>query len=101
MIRTEAQRLGFGFVGFARAEYLDEEAHRLENWLRQGAHGRMSYMENYFDLRVDPSKLVPGAKTVICLTFNYFNPEKQRDPEAPKISRYAYGEDYHSVLTDL
>lgn len=100
MIRAEAGRLGFEFVGFARAERLDEAARRLEAWLHQGAHGKMAYMENHFDMRVDPTLLVPGAKTVICLTFNYFNPEKQRDAEAPKISSYAYGEDYHFVVKD-
>ena len=100
LIRTEARRLGFEFVGFARAERLDEEARRLEAWLRQGAHGRMAYMENHFDLRVDPTRLVPGAKTVICLTFNYFTEKKQKDPEAPKIATYAYGEDYHFVVKD-
>ncbi len=100
LIRTEAQRLGFEFVGFARAQRLDEEARRLEAWLHQGAHGRMAYMENHFDLRVDATLLVPGAKSVICLTFNYFNPEKQQDPQAPKISQYAYGEDYHFVVKD-
>jgi epoxyqueuosine reductase len=99
-IRAEAQRLGFDFVGFARAERLDEEARRLEAWLNQRAHGRMAYMENHFDLRIDPTKLVPGAKTVICLTFNYFSPDTQDDPEAPKISRYAYGQDYHHVVKD-
>lgn len=100
LIRAEARRLGFEFVGFARAEPLDEEARRLEGWLRQGAHGKMAYMENHFDLRIDPTKLVPGAKSVICLTFNYFSPEKQADPDAPKISKYAYGEDYHIVVKD-
>lgn len=100
LIRTEAHRLGFEFVGFARAERLDEEARLLEAWLQQGAHGRMAYMENHFDLRIDPTQLVPGAKTVICLAFNYYNPEQQHDPEAPKISRYAYGEDYHFVVKD-
>ncbi|MBL7795937.1 MAG: tRNA epoxyqueuosine(34) reductase QueG [Saprospiraceae bacterium] len=100
LIRAEAQRLGFEFVGFAKAEALDEEARKLEKWLGQGAHGKMAYMENHFDLRIDPTKLVPGAKSVICLTFNYFNPEKQHDPDAPKISRYAYGEDYHHVVKD-
>ena len=89
LIRTEAQRLGFEFVGFARAERLDEEARRLEKWLHAGAHGRMAYMENHFDLRVDPTLLVPGAKTVICLTFNYFTEEKQHEPDAPKIATYA------------
>lgn len=100
LIRAEACRLGFEFVGFARAERLDEAARRLEAWLQQGAHGRMAYMENHFDLRIDPTQLVPGAKSVICLTFNYFNPEKQHDPDAPKISQYAYGEDYHFVVKD-
>jgi len=100
LIRTEARRLGFDFVGFARAEQLDQEAHQLENWLNQGAHGRMGYMENHFDLRIDPTKLVPGSKTVICLSYNYFTDQKQADPEAPKISRYAYGTDYHFVVKD-
>ncbi len=100
LIREEAQRLGFGFVGFARAEKLDDEARRLEKWLQQGAHGSMAYMENHFDMRVDPTLLVPGAKTVICLTFNYHNPDRQSDPEAPKVSQYAYGEDYHHVVKD-
>jgi len=99
-IRAEAQRLGFEFTGFARAERLDAEARRLETWLGQGAHGRMAYMENYFDMRVDPSLLVPGAKTLICLAFNYFSDEKQEDPEAPKVARYAYGQDYHTVVKD-
>lgn len=97
-IRAEALRLGFWFAGFAKAERLDEEARRLEQWLRQGAHGQMAYMANYFDLRIDPTRLVPGAKTVICLAFNYHNPDKQSDPEAPKISQYAYGQDYHEVI---
>jgi len=100
LIRAEAQRLGFGFIGFARAERLDAEARHLEQWLQAGAHGRMAYMENYFDLRIDPTQLVPGAKTVICLTFNYFTEEKPADPAAPKIASYAYGEDYHFVVKD-
>lgn len=100
MIRAEAARLGFGFTGFARAERLEDEARQLERWLNQGAHGRMAYMENHFDLRVDPTRLVPGARSVICLTYNYFTEEKQLDPEAPKISRYAYGTDYHFVVKE-
>ncbi len=100
LVRTEAYRLGFSFVGFARAEHLDDEARRLEAWLRQGAHGKMAYMENYFDLRIDPTQLVPGAKSVICLAYNYHNPDKQKDPNAPKISQYAYGEDYHHVVKE-
>ena len=100
LIRQEAERLGFWFAGFARAERMDEEAQRLEHWLNQGAHGKMGYMENHFDLRIDPTKLVPGAKSVICLAYNYHNPEKQSDPNAPKISQYAYGQDYHTVVKD-
>ncbi len=100
LIRAEAQRLGFEFVGFARAERLDAAAKRLETWLSRGAHGAMGYMANHFDMRVDPTLLVPGAKTLICLTFNYYTDEKQEDPEAPKIARYAYGEDYHFVVKD-
>jgi epoxyqueuosine reductase len=100
LIRQEAHRLGFGFVGFARAQRLDEEARRLEQWLGANAHGKMAYMANHFDLRVDPTLLVPGAKTVICLTFNYFNPEKQLDADAPRLATYAYGQDYHLVVKD-
>ena len=100
LIRNEAQRLGFEFVGFAQATRLDDAARQLESWLNQGAHGRMAYMENHFDMRVDPRVLVPEAKTVICLTFNYFNDEKQSDANAPKIATYAYGEDYHFVVKD-
>jgi len=100
LIRREALRLGFGFVGFARAQKLDEEAAKLEKWLNANAHGKMAYMANHFDMRVDPTLLVPGAKTVICLTFNYFNPEKQHDSDAPKIASYAYGQDYHFVVKD-
>ncbi|MBU6341490.1 MAG: tRNA epoxyqueuosine(34) reductase QueG [Bacteroidetes bacterium] len=100
LIRSEALRLGFDFVGFARAERLDEEARRLEQWLHQGAHGQMAYMENHFDMRVDPTLLVPGAKTVICLAFNYHTEARQEDPDAPKISQYAYGVDYHFVVKE-
>ncbi len=98
LIRTEAARLGFDFVGFAKAQPLDEEARRLEAWLNQGYHGKMAYMANHFDLRRDPTKLVPGAKSVIVLMHNYFPKEKQLDPAAPKLARYAYGEDYHPIL---
>ncbi|MEN9416031.1 MAG: hypothetical protein RLZ62_2335 [Bacteroidota bacterium] len=100
LIRREALRLGFGFIGFARAQKLDEEAAKLEKWLNANAHGKMAYMANHFDMRVDPTLLVPGAKTVICLTFNYFNPEKQQDSDAPKIASYAFGQDYHFVVKD-
>ncbi len=98
LIRAEAQRLGFSFVGFAKAEYMSEEARRLEDWLRRGMHGQMQYMENHFDMRVDPTRLVPGAKSVVCLLYNYHTEAIQTDPEAPKISKYAYGRDYHFVI---
>lgn len=98
LLKTEAYRLGFDFVGIARAEQMTEEAHRLEAWLNQGAHGQMRYMENHFDKRTDPRKLVPGARSVVSLLYNYFPEEEQEDSEAPKISRYAYGKDYHFVI---
>lgn len=100
LIRQEAQRLGFEAVGFAKAVYLDEEARRLEAWLQQGMHGKMQYLENHFDKRVDPTKLVEGAKSVISLLYNYYTDQGQTDAEAPKISTYAYGKDYHFVIKD-
>lgn len=98
LIKAEAQKLGFLFCGIAQAGFLEEEAPRLENWLKQGFHGEMAYMENHFDKRLDPRLLVDGAKSVISLGFNYFNPQKQHDAEAPKISSYAFGTDYHEVI---
>ncbi len=97
-IKEEAYRLGFDFVGIAKAKRMDEEAHRLEKWLNQGMHGKMHYMENHFEKRIDPTKLVPGAKSVISLSYNYDTSKSQKDPEAPKISKYAYGKDYHIVI---
>ena len=98
IIKREAQRLGFTFCGISKAAFLEEEASRLEKWLLQNMHGKMKYMENYFDKRLDPTLLVPGAKTVISLMYNYFPSASQEDQEAPRISRYAYGKDYHLVL---
>ncbi len=97
-IRVEAQRLGFSFIGFAKAQQMDEEARRLETWLNQNYHGKMGYMENHFDKRIDPRKLVDGAKTVVTLMHNYYNPDEPTEIDAPKIAKYAYGEDYHNVL---
>ena len=97
-IRVEAQRLGFSFIGFAKAQQMDEEARRLETWLNQNYHGKMGYMENHFDKRIDPRKLVDGAKTVVTLMHNYYNPDEPTEIDAPKIAKYAYGEDYHHVL---
>jgi epoxyqueuosine reductase len=96
-VKTTAISLGFNYCGISKAEKLDGDARRLESWLNKGFHGKMSYMENYFDLRVDPTKLVPGAKSVITLLLNYFPSEKQKD-DAPKVSKYAFGNDYHEVI---
>ncbi len=98
LIRTEALRLGFEYIGFSRAEKLNEEAKNLEKWLNNNYHGQMSYMNNHFEKRIDPTKLVEGSKSVITLLYNYHNPDKQNDPTAPKISQYAYGKDYHHVI---
>ncbi len=100
LIKNEAKRLGFEQIGFAPAGYLETEAPKLENWLKKGFHGQMSWMENHFDMRLDPTKLVPGAKSVISLMFNYFPAFIPYDLTAPKVARYAYGEDYHFVLKD-
>ena len=99
MIKTEAQRLGFLSCGVSKADFLEEEAPRLEQWLKQGMHGQMQYMENHFDKRLDPRLLVPGAQSVISLLLNYY-PEEQQNEESYKISKYAYGEDYHFVIRD-
>lgn len=98
-IKRTAASLGFDHCGIAKAQYLSEDAQRLERWLHQGLHGTMQYMENYFDLRVDPARLVPGAKSVITLLLNYF-PSQQQQVHAPKISKYAYGNDYHEVIKE-
>src|ERR1700730_16923232 len=98
LIKSEAKNLGFMFCGISKAEFLEEEAPRLEAWLQQGMHGEMQYMENHFDKRLDPRLLVDDAKSVISLGLNYYTEEQQSDPLAPKISKYAYGIDYHSVI---
>lgn len=99
MIKTEAKRLGFLSCGISKAEFLEEEAPRLEYYLKNNMNGKMTYLENYFDKRLDPTLLVPGSKSVISLLFNYFPKEKQRD-DTYKISKYAYGRDYHFVIKD-
>lgn len=91
-----AVQYGFDYCGIARAVPLDEDARRLEKWLNQGMHGNMKYMENYFDLRIDPSRLVPGARSVITLLKNYY-PSEITEQEL-KVSKYAYGKDYHEVI---
>ena len=97
LIKTEAYRLGFSSCGISKAEFLEEEAPRLEQWLKNGFHGKMHYMENHFDKRLDPTKLVSGARSVISLQYNYF-PSEIQNPDSYKISKYAYGEDYHHVI---
>ena len=99
MIKAEALRLGFMSCGISRAGFLEEEAPRLENYLNQGMHGEMHYMENHFDKRLDPTKLVEGSKSVISLLLNYFPHEIQRQ-DSYNISKYAYGTDYHFVIKD-
>ena len=99
-IKEQALALGFLSCGISKAGFLEDEAPRLEHWLNTNQHGEMHYMENHFDKRLDPTLLVPGAKSVVSLTLNYYNSEKQTDPNAPKISLYAYGKDYHFVIKD-
>jgi epoxyqueuosine reductase len=98
-IQSTATELGCLHVGFSKAEFLADEAPRLTNWLKSNMHGNMSYMENHFDMRLDPTILVPGAKTVISFLFNYF-PEQSMDDSGLQLSKYAYGEDYHFVIKD-
>ncbi|AEH01220.1 tRNA epoxyqueuosine(34) reductase QueG [Lacinutrix sp. 5H-3-7-4] len=98
LIKTEAKRLGFLSCGISKAEFLEAEAPRLENWLNNNMNGEMRYMENHFDKRLDPTKLVEDSKSVISLLLNYYPEETQKDSEAPKLSKYAYGNDYHHVI---
>ena len=99
LIKQAAAALGFDHCGISKAVFLNEDARRLETWLNKGMQGNMKYMENYFDLRVDPTKLVPGARSVITLLLNYFPGEEQKDG-SPKIAKYAFGEDYHEVIRE-
>lgn len=96
-IKHFARELGFNYCGVAKAEKLDEEARKLEQWLNKGYHGTMKYMEGHFDLRTNPTLLVPGAKSVLTLLFNYY-PSETQPTDLPKISKYAYGKDYHEVI---
>lgn len=96
-VKDAAIRWGFESCGIAQAEPLPEDARRLERWLNQGMHGEMQYMENHFDLRIDPTRLVPGAKSVITVLKNYF-PEQPEDQQDLKVARYAWGKDYHDVI---
>jgi len=98
-IKQKAYELGFSFCGISKAEFLEEEAPRLEKWLSNNMHGKMQYMENHFEKRLDPTKLVEGSKSVISLLYNYF-PEKEQQDNTYKISKYAYGQDYHFIIKD-
>ncbi|RXJ52934.1 tRNA epoxyqueuosine(34) reductase QueG [Gelidibacter gilvus] len=99
LIKTEAKRLGFMSCGISKAQFLEEEAPRLEKWLKNNMHGEMQYMENHFDKRLDPTKLVEGSKSVISLLLNYY-PEETQIENTYKLSKYAYGTDYHFVIKD-
>ena len=99
-IKQKAFELGFSFVGISKAEFLEKEARNLEKWLNNNHHGKMAYMENYFDKRTDPRLLVDDAKSVITVLCNYYSKKKQEDRKAPKISKYAFGKDYHLVIRE-
>lgn len=98
-IKSEALRLGFLSCGISKSGFLEEEAPRLERWLNQNHHGQMSYMENHFDKRLNPNLLVEDAKSVISLVLNYYPSEFQNE-ESYKLSKYAYGQDYHFVIKE-
>ena len=98
-IKSEAKRLGFLSCGISKAAFLEEEAPRLERWLNNNMNGQMSYMENHFDKRLDPTLLVEGSKSVISLLLNYY-PEERQTENTYKISKYAYGTDYHFVIKE-
>lgn len=99
-IKATARQLGFSFCGVSRVEFLREEAPRLEAWLQKGYQGKMQYLENFFDKRLDPGLLVPGARSVVSLLYNYFPKEDLAQTSGGKVSRYAYGEDYHFVIKE-
>ncbi len=101
LIKKQAKNLGFDFCGIARAGYLEEDAPKLEQWLNKNYHGKMAYMANHFDKRLDPTKLVEGAKTVVSLIYNYYPEPKLPETQSDlKIAKYAYGTDYHFVIKD-
>ena len=98
LIKNEAKRLGFEYIGISEADFLDSEASSLESFLKNGYQGEMNYLENHFDKRLDPRLLVPGAKSVVSLLYNYYPTIQQKHGDAPKISKFAYGQDYHDVI---
>ena len=99
LIKNKALSLGFTSIGISKAEFLEEEAPKLEKWLKKGYQGEMQYLENHFDKRLDPRLLVPDAKSVVSLSYNYF-PEEQQSEDSYKLAKYAYGQDYHHVIKD-
>lgn len=99
-IKEIAASLGFSFCGISKAEFLEEEAPRLEEWLNRNYQGKMSYLENHFDKRLDPTQLVPGAKSVVSLIYNYYPEKIHQSNDLPKIAKYAYGQDYHFVIKE-
>jgi len=99
IVKETALQLGFDACGIAKTEILIKEAKHLEQWIKNGMHGKMNYMERYFDIRINPSLLLPNAKSVISLLFNYF-PSQKQNSFSPKISKYAYGKDYHDILKE-
>ncbi len=98
LVKSISADLGFSFCGISKAEFLEEEAPKLEEWLSRGYQGKMGYLENHFDKRLDPRLLVPGAQSVVSLVYNYFPEKIQEKPDTPKIAKYAYGHDYHFVI---
>ncbi|SMG33822.1 epoxyqueuosine reductase [Marivirga sericea] len=100
IIKSIAAELGFDFCGVSKAGFLEEEAPKLENWLKKGYHGKMQYMENHFDKRLDPTKLVEGAKSVVSLMYNYYPEQDIAKSDSYKLAKYAYGKDYHFVVKD-
>jgi len=100
IVKRIASELGFDACGVAKARYLEEETANLENWLNRSYHGQMGYMANYFDMRLDPQKLVPGAKSVVSLLYNYFPEKDLAKQHGYKLAKYAYGKDYHDVIKE-
>jgi len=98
LVKEKAYELGFSFVGMSKSGFLEEEAPHLERYLKNNFNGKMQYLENHFDKRLNPNLLVPGAKSVISLLYNYYTEDKPVDADAPKISKYAYGKDYHFTV---
>lgn len=100
IIKEKSRQLGFDFCGISKAENLEDESTRLEEWLAKGFHGKMSYMSNHFEKRLDPAKLVPGARSIVSLLYNYYPGAEQEEEPEYKIAKYAYGKDYHFVVRD-